>query len=200
MTAVKDEVEAQALELLSTEEGKKLFVDLLVQNLDEKGLSILATRLTNPCGETTADLEFAEKLGIPTYSQDEKRAFELVSMLKFFDYRKSLLANALPNGTVAEMLGVSRQTPHDRVKAGQLLGMLDNNVLKFPEWQFDAEGPNGVVLGLPQVLSALKCGPLAKISWLSTPNPIFDGARPIDALKMGLMDNVIHEASAVGVN
>ena len=83
-------------------------------------------------------------------------------------------------------------------KAGLLLGILDNNLWKFPEWQFDPEGPNGVVKGLPEVLDTLKCGTFAKISWLAGPNAVFDGLRPIDALKMGRIDEVIHEADGRG--
>lgn len=199
-TAEREKIEQETLHLLSTDEGKKLFVDLVIESLGDEGMNSLASRLQLTCENTSDDAEFAAKLGVRNYSKEEKKALELISMLKFFEYRKKLLANALPNSHVAEMLGVSRQTPHDRVKAGQLLGILDNNVLKFPEWQFDPEGPNGVVQGLAEVLAALRCGTFAKMSWLSTANPIFEGIRPIDALKMGLVEAVVHEALAVGIS
>lgn len=198
--AEREKVEAQTLELLSSEEGKRAFVRKLVEGLSHEALEVLSARLLKPHEDTGEDAEFATKLGIDTYSKEEKMALELVSMINFFDYRKRLLASALPNARVKEMLGVSRQTPHDRVRSGQLLAILDNNVLKFPEWQFDPTGPNGVVAGLTDVLAALKCGTFAKISWLATPHPVFDGMRPIDALKMGRMEEVVHEAGAVGVN
>ena len=199
-TVEKEKVEAQTLELLSNEEGKRAFVSRLLDGLSQEALEVLAKHLLAPHLDSQADSEFANKLGVSTYSKEEKRALELVSMINYFDYRKKLLSNALSNSCVAEMLGVSRQTPHDRVRAGQLLAILDNNVLKFPEWQFDPAGPNGVVAGLPEVLTALKCGTFAKISWLANPSPIFDGMKPIDALRMGLVDEVVHEAGAVGVS
>jgi hypothetical protein len=195
----KELVEAETLQLLADEKGKRVFVRRLLDGLSAEALDTLARRLKVP-EDTPKVKELAQKLGVRTYSKEEKKALELVSMLNYFEYRRKLLANALPNASVSEMLGVSRQTPHDRVNSGFLLGILDNNTLKFPEWQFDPEGPNGVVAGLPEVLAALKCGTFAKISWLASPSPIFDGNRPIDALRMGLVEDVIHEAAAVGKN
>ncbi len=199
-TAVQQKVEEQTLQLLSNDEGKRLFVHKLLDGLSQEALGALAERLLTAHEDSAEEVDFANKVGIRTYSKEEQMALELVSMMNFFNYRKRLLATAIPNARVAEMLGVSRQTPHDRVRAGQLLGILDNNVLKFPDWQFDPEGANGVVSSLTEVLAALKCGIFAKISWLGTPSTIFDGMRPIDALKMGMVKQVVHEAGAVGVN
>jgi hypothetical protein len=200
MATIEKELEAETLQLLADEKGKRVFVRKLLEGLSTEALDTLARRLRAPQKDTPKHKEFARKLGVRTYSKEEKKALELLSMLNYFEYRRKLLANSLPNGRVAEMLGVSRQTPHDRVRAGLLLGFLDNNTLKFPEWQFDPNGPNGVVAGLPEVLAALKCEIFSKISWLASPNPIFDGIRPIDALKLGWVEEVIHEAAAVGTN
>ena len=199
-TALQQKVEKQTLQLLSNDDGKLLFVQRLLDGLSQDALEALAERLLNPATDSAGEVEFAQRIGIRTYGKEEKMAMELVSMINFFNYRKRLLSSAIPASRVAEMLGVSRQTPHDRVRAGLLLGILDNNVLKFPDWQFDPAGPNGVVEGLPEVLAALKCGIFAKISWLATPNAIFDGQTPIEALKLGQLQEVVHEAGAVGVN
>jgi len=195
------ELEAKALELLQNDDGKRTFVHYLVTSLSPEGQERLAERLFGaaPHAEPEGNIEFANRLGARQHDPIQRRAIELASLLNYFEYRKSLLANSIPATTVAEMLGVSRQTVHDRVKNGCLLGILDHNVLKLPEWQFDPEGPNGVVAGLTEVLAALCCGPLAKMSWLSSGNPVFYGLRPIDALKKGQITEVTHEAQAVEV-
>ncbi len=201
-TAEKQEVEEQTLQLLENEEGKRLFVRFLLEGLDQDALALLAKRLLGAREYTASDkdAEFARRIGVRNYATEERMALEIASLMHYFDYRKRLLANSLSAPRVAEMLGTSRQTPHDRVQAGLLLAILDNNVWKFPDWQFDPEGANGVVEGLPEVLAALQCGTFAKIKWLASPSPIFDELRPIDALKMGRMAEVVHEAQAVGVH
>lgn len=201
------DIEKRALELLSREEGKQAFVHLLLQGLGPEELSILARQLLFSYPDSDSDAEsksgddgFGRRIGVREYSKDEQTSLELASLVQMFAYRKRILQDSLSASQVAKMLGVSRQTPHDRVKAGLLLGVLDNNVMKLPAWQFDADGPNGVVQGLPEVLAALNCGAFAKISWLASPNNIFDGLRPIEALKKGLVAEVLHEAQAVGAS
>jgi len=200
--AEKQKVEENTLEMLKKEDGQRLFVHFLLEGLNEEAITVLAERFRTARKYTGLEQEtkFARRIGVRKYAPEERKALEIASLLHYFDYRKRLLANAFSASSVAEMLGTSRQTSHDRVKAGLLLGILDNNVWKFPEWQFDPEGPNGVVEGLPKVLNAMKCGTFAKIGWLANPNAIFDGLRPIDVLKMGRIDEVIHEATAVGAH
>ena len=134
------------------------------------------------------------------YSREEQVALELSALVRSFRHRRALLADALTVAQVAELLGTSRQTPHDRVRGGSLLAVLDRGVLRFPAWQFDPEGPDGVVLGLPAVLRALQVSPLAKANWLTRPNPYLEGETPLAALKRGETERVVGLARAVGVN
>ena len=199
--SAKAEIENKTLDLLSRDEGKRTFVHWLFQGLAPDELSILAQRVLSPLPQVTdSDNQFNSRLGVRQYSDDERIALEIVSLMQFFAYRKRLLQDALTAAQVAEMMGVSRQTPHDRAKAGLLLGILDHNILKFPIWQFDPTGPNGVIQGLPEVLSTLKCNSFAKMSWLASPNDVFDRLKPIEVLKMGRTAEVLHEAQAVGAN
>lgn len=189
------------VELLKTEDGRATFVHRLLDSLGPEGRAHLFDRVLGPSTvENPGNLAFATLIGARQYSKPERQALEIASLIKFFEYRKTLLGNALPATKVADMLGVSRQTIHDRLKSGHLLGVMDNNVLKFPEWQFDPEGPNGVVNGLTEVTAALACNVFAKISWLSSPNPVFAGLRPIDALKKGKVAEVVREARSVGAS
>ena len=99
---------------------------------------------------------------------------------------------------MAKLLGTSRQTPHDRIKSQTLLGVLDKGTYRFPAWQFDPEGPDGVIDGLPEVLRVLEVSDFAKLNWLMRPNPFLDGLTPLVALKQGQKERVIREAAAVG--
>jgi hypothetical protein len=86
------------------------------------------------------------------------------------------------------------------VKGGTLLAVLDRGVWRFPAWQFDPEGPDGVVEGLPEVLRALEVSPLAKASWLVRPNQYLEGRTPLAALKEGRVEAVRSAAEAVGAS
>jgi hypothetical protein len=109
------------------------------------------------------------------------------------------LASTIGTAEVNELLAAgSRQTVHDRLKAGSLLGILDQGKWRFPLWQFDADGPNGVIDGLAQVLPALQVSNLAKARWLQKPHPVFGGSTPVDLLRQGRLEEVLAEAGQVG--
>ncbi|MGH3147230.1 MAG: hypothetical protein ACRDTR_15645, partial [Rubrobacter sp.] len=101
---------------------------------------------------------------------------------------------------VANLLDTTRQTPHDRVRSGTLLAVFDRGVWRFPAWQFDPEGPDGVIEGLPDVLQALHASPLAKASWLVRPNQYLEGRTPLETLKEGLKEPVKNAAETVGIS
>ncbi|MEO7715598.1 MAG: hypothetical protein ABIY70_05315 [Capsulimonas sp.] len=133
-----------------------------------------------------------------TYTPAEAAALELAVSRKAFARRQELLAGALSATQVAKLLGTTRQTPHDRAGKGALLAVMDNGQLRFPLWQFDSDGPNGVVRGLPDVLRALDVSPLARASWMTLPNPYLEHRTPLQAIKEGDVERVIDQARAVG--
>ena len=123
-----------------------------------------------------ADDSLAEWLGeAPTNAAQ----LEFEALRRSFALRHQLLAHSIGTAEVNELLAAgSRQTVHDRLKAGTLLGILDQGKWRFPLWQFDAEGPNGVINGLAQVLQALQVPNLAKARWPQKPHPAFGGSTP----------------------
>lgn len=139
----------------------------------------------------------AEGFGVSGTSRREQLATEIAVLLRSFRRRQDLLRDSLSATEVAEALGTSRQTPHDRAESGSLLAVLDRGSLRFPAWQFDPGGPNGVIDGLPDVLRALGTGPFAKLSWLVHRNTMFEGKTPVDVLKHGDKERVVHAARAV---
>jgi hypothetical protein len=185
------EVLRRAIELLPTQD-----VEELASNLEEL---VREERAASPKAALLRSLT-----GGRTFSTHEQVELETASLVQYFMRRRELLRESLTTREVAKLLEVSRQTPHDRVEKGSLLAVLDHGTLRFPIWQFDAEGPDGVIEGLPKVVRALKVSPLAKISWLTTPKSVLstDGERsgvtPLEALKSGQGQHVIELARGVG--
>jgi Protein of unknown function (DUF2384) len=134
------------------------------------------------------------------YGRQERAALEMAALARSFRRRRELLEGSLTASQVADLLGTTRQTPHDRVKGGTLLAVLDRGVWRFPAWQFDPEGPDGVVEGLPEVLQALKVSPLAKASWLVRPNQYLEGRTPLEAVKEGQIEAVRSAVETVGAS
>ncbi len=192
------------------------FEDYL-NSLQPEEIKCLAERLTPTNTKpkySPAELNFAAKLGADQISDEEHSKLELAALTRNFKWRQELLKFSLTAPQVADLLNTTRQTPHDRLKKSSLIAVQDNGVWKkkssliavqdngvwkFPTWQFDPEGPDGVIAGLPDVLKALNVPALSKISWLTRPNNALNGLTPIEALKFGQIDDVIAEAKTVEI-
>lgn len=172
-------------------------LDQLLEALEQPELDILCRNILKVY-TAPAPQGLARKLQTREYTAKERVELEFATLYKFFEHRRKLLESALNPTQVGTLLNVTRQTAHDRREAGTMLGVLDNGVWKYPIWQFDPEGPNGVVDGLADVLKALKVSELAKINWLTRKNSVLEST-PIEALKKGRKKEVLTEALAVGV-
>lgn len=139
----------------------------------------------------------AESIAGRTFTRQERIQLEMETLSRHFQHRRQLLDSSLSASQVAQLLGTSRQTPHDRVSSQTLLAIKDNGKLCFPAWQFDPSGSDGVIEGLPAVLKALAISDYAKLNWLTRANPCLDGQTPIQALKAGQKERVLAEAAAV---
>ncbi len=135
-----------------------------------------------------------------TYTEKERLELEAASVARYFRFRQELLKDSLSAPQVANLLGTSRQTPHDRVMAGTLLAIRERGGLRFPKWQFDAEGPDGVVAGFSNVVRALDISALEMMSWFVRSNPYLEGRTPVEALKAGDVERLVSIARGVGVN
>jgi hypothetical protein len=128
-------------------------------------------------------------------------AIRVANLRRSFAVRRALLEGTVSVSELAHILGVARQTPHDRHKAGTLLAVKDGGQWRFPVWQLDPDGPDGVLAGLPAVLRALSESPLSAfgcLRWFTTGKPLLDGRTPIEALRAGDIDETVAEARAVG--
>jgi hypothetical protein len=140
--------------------------------------------------------------GDPLPAPAELTAIRKKNLFRAFEERRELLADALTVADVAKLLSVGRQTPHDRAKAGTLLAVRENSRLLFPAWQFDPDGPDGVLAGLPEVLRARRgpLSPLGEIRWFLAPKSLMGGLSPLDALREGDIAGAVAEARAVGAS
>lgn len=165
----------------------------------ERAVQSVKARPQSPEERERADF-ITELLGGQTWSPSEVAELEAGALADHFARRRELLAGALTASQVADLLGSSRQTPHDRLKSGSLLGVMDQGALRFPAWQFDAAGPDGVVAGLPEVVRALPIPVFSKIGWMVRPHSTLDGQTPLQALQAGELSRVLQIARAVGVS
>ena len=153
-----------------------------------------ATHERSPSEES----KIAERMAGPAPPAPERAYLEFDALHRYFKERRHLLEGSLTTPQVAKLLGTSRQTPHDRVRAGMLLAVHDGGRLRFPPWQFDPEADEGLLDGLSETLRALRVSPFAAARWLTRPNPVFEGRAPLDLLRAGDIQRVVSEAAGVG--
>jgi len=170
--------------------------------LGPEGTAYLLERIKGKVSESNEMLDpnLTEFLGTKNFSDKEKTALEINSLYNYFKRRRELLASSIGSTEAAEMLGVSKQTIHDRIRDNKLIGLVESNVMRLPLFQFDPAGPNGAVAGLGDVLKELSGSLLGKVSWLVTANAVLDGKAPIEVLKRGDLVRVLREARSVGVS
>lgn len=86
---------------------------------------------------------------------------------------------------VVDLLGVSRQAIHQRVRNGSMLGLRSRGKTLFPVWQFDFDH-HDVRPIVPALLAAFRAAsevePWVVASWATTPQPELHGQTPADLL------------------
>jgi predicted DNA-binding protein YlxM (UPF0122 family) len=185
--------------LVDTGNSREL-AHFFMETLGDEGCEILRKRIVaSERDRPGGDKNLASLLGITELSPEEQKALEINSLVNYFARRKELLARSISAVEAADLLGVSKQTIHDRIKEKKLIGLLEAKSMRLPIFQFDPAGQNGCVDGLPEVLQAMSGSLLSKISWLTSANAVFEGKAPIDVLKSGNQNRVLREARAVGV-
>jgi excisionase family DNA binding protein len=129
-------------------------------------------------------------------------AAHLRNVQRAFLQRRQMLAETITVKEAADLLGIGRQSLHDRLKSASLLAVKDRGQWRFPLWQFDPEGPDGILDGLPETLRALR-GPISdvgKVRWFLMPKDALDGDTPLNALRAGNADDVVQAAQALGAS
>jgi hypothetical protein len=173
------------------------------QALSREEQSIVTQALKQVVSKETVDsteAALAELIAGQTFTRQDCIQLEMETLSRHFHHRRQLLDQSFSASQVAQLLGTSRQTPHDRASSQTLLAIKENGKLCFPAWQFDPAGPDGVINGLPAVLKALEMSDYGKLNWLTRANPYLEGITPIQALKAGQKELILNEASTAGVS
>jgi hypothetical protein len=173
------------------------------QALSREEQSIVTQALKQVVSKETVDsteAALAELIAGQTFTRQDCIQLEMETLSRHFHHRRQLLDQSFSASQVAQLLGTSRQTPHDRASSQTLLAIKENGKLCFPAWQFDPAGPDGVINGLPAVLKALEMSDYGKLNWLTRANPYLEGITPIQALKAGKKELILNEASTAGVS
>lgn len=99
---------------------------------------------------------------------------------------------SLQTGEVCDFLGASRGTIGRKVLRKELLALPQDESQVFPAFQFQ----KGTVLpGVKEVLKGLNTdSPFVALSFFLSRSPSFNNKRAIDALRSGLIDEVLAEA------
>ncbi|WP_052056076.1 hypothetical protein [Myxosarcina sp. GI1] len=175
----------------------KDLVESLIAIADTEQLEKLAASL-QPKKVSNEEVELAKEIAGDDYTDEPSWPLELANLHRLYQRRQRLLEKSLTSTEVADLLDwKTRKTIHDKLKANSILGIKDKGIYRFPAWQFDPEGDDGILDGLPQVLEALKVSDFTKLNWLSKPHPAFDNCTPVEMLKQGNIHDVLVEARAV---
>jgi hypothetical protein len=146
--------------------------------------------------ELSASLVAQVEALAPTELSDEQR---------FARLRADLLARAgggvsLTRG--AELLGITRQALHKRIKMGSALGMMDGDELVLPRLQWiESGGKTAFVRGLSEIVKLFdRAGGWSALQFLVDPDPNL-AQPPIEALRARRIDEAISAARAfLGLN
>jgi hypothetical protein len=190
---------AQAAERLQAAD-RRLADVLPLREVDEM---VAAAEAAAAAADDHAPTRVSPVTGEPLPAPQEMARVRRANLMRAFADRRALLADALSVSEVAALLGVGRQTPHDRARAGTLLAVKENGKLLFPDWQFDPDGPDGVVAGLPDVLRAMSDRPISAVGrarWFLEPKSLSEGRTPLDALRSGDVGQAVADAEAIGVS
>jgi hypothetical protein len=145
----------------------------------------------------------AKKIAGDDYNEGNLAVLELANLERYYQRRRELLDSSITTTQVAKLIGCQAiTTVHDRRQANTLLALKDNGVYKFPLWQFDPEGDDGVIDGLPEILKTLQVSNFAKLNWLNKSLRAFDDQTPIEIIKKGDREEIEDlriEARGVGV-
>lgn len=103
----------------------------------------------------------------------------------------------LDPATIADRLGVTRQTVHAWGKSGKLLALSSaKRGVRYPDWQLDETGQP--LAGLKELAGALGGGGWTLYRFLMQTHPELDGKRGIDALKQNRLTDLLGVADGIG--
>lgn len=112
--------------------------------------------------------------------------------------RAALLDESIDAVEAGRRTNRTRQAVERQRRDGRVLALREGRQWRYPAWQFDADGPGGLLPGLPEVIDKLRMSPAAAALWLSSPRPQLDDDVPIERLRRRDIEPVIALAESQG--
>ncbi len=131
-------------------------------------------------------------------SEEEAVAAVLWADLEAEEQRARLLRESVSAAEAGRLTGRSRQAVERQRRDGRLLALRVGRQWRYPAWQFDADGPGGLVPGLPEVVARLFLSPAGAAAWLTAPRPELDGDTPLRRLERRDTEPVLRLAEQLG--
>lgn len=97
--------------------------------------------------------------------------------------RAELLAESVSAEKAGRLTGRTRQAVERQRRDGRLLSLRAGRQWRYPVWQFDLDGPGGLLPGLSSVIDKLEMSPSAAALWLRSPHGGLGGESPAAALR-----------------
>ncbi len=103
----------------------------------------------------------------------------------------------LDPASMADRLGITRQTVHAWGKSGKLLALSSaKRGVRYPEWQLD--GTDQPLRGLKELADALGGGGWTLYRFLMQTHPELGGRRGLDVLRQNRLDDLLRVADGMG--
>lgn len=112
--------------------------------------------------------------------------------------RRELLRECVDAQQAGELTGRSRQAVERLRREGRILALRVGRQWRYPTWQFDIDGPGGVLPRLDEVIERLFLSPAGAASWLIRPHPELDDRAPFELLRARDADPVLRLAEQHG--
>ena len=191
----------QTITVSSEKEQSSRLLLATVQNFLESAsvehLNNLASSI-QPKKSSTSEIVLAQEIAGNYYTSSPEPIAAIANYQALINRRQALLDDCWGVEKVRKFLGFShRSSVGYRRKNLSLLGLKDGGSYYYPQWQFDLEGEDRVVTGLPDVLKALEVDDFVKAYWLISSHLAMKGKTPLQMLKAGAKETVLIEARAV---
>ena len=151
----------------------------------------VAEYLARPLEDPLADVD--EPMGA-----EDGPAAALWADLEAGERRVRLLGESVGAAEAGRLTGRSRQAVERQRRDGRILALRVGRRWRYPAWQFDTDGPGGVVPRLSEVVALLHLSPAGAGHWLRRPRPELGGETPIRLLRHRDPEPVLRLAERLG--
>ncbi len=131
-------------------------------------------------------------------SDREAAASTMWARMRARKNRARVLQECVSAAEAGALANRSRQAVERQRRVGSLLALRVGREWRYPVWQFDIDGPAGLVPGLKAVLRNLRLSAFGASLWLTTPKEQLGDERPIELLRQRQGNRVLRLAKDHG--